>query len=428
MEKDRFDIVLFGATGFTGKYCIPYIVKLSKVKSFSWAIAGRSEEKLMEVLKKIGAEMGSDLSSISTIVADIGNDVSLFNMARRAKVLINCCGPFRTLGRPVVNACLRAGTHQVDVNGDPEYMETIELEENENAKRKGVYILSACGLDSIPSDMGIAFLQENFGGTVNSAVTYMETWEEGTKTPGSAVNYTTWVSAITAFANKERLVELRRRLYPKEMPMLRPRLKRKILPHKSDLVNGWVLPFPGSDHSVVERSQRYFYEKEFKRPVQVDTLCVAESFFYVILLAILGIMFTIFSAFEWGRKFMIDHPELFSNGVFSKNEPSREKIEKTWFAVTVQGKGWKHTPSNKDLVLATPCNQSMVVRVKGRNPCYGATAACLVCAAVTVLTQSGKMPGRGGVYPPAAAFAKTSLIELLNENDVTFEIISNKQI
>lgn len=85
-------------------------------------------------------------------------------MTGRARVIINCCGPYRFYGEPVIKACLETGTHQVDVTGEPEYMETIQLKYNKEAQEKGVYIVSACGFDSIPTDLGIVFLQKKFSG------------------------------------------------------------------------------------------------------------------------------------------------------------------------------------------------------------------------------------------------------------------------
>lgn len=95
-------------------------------------------------------------------------------MAKQAKLVINCCGPYRLYGEVMVKACIEAGTHQVDVSGEPEYMEKMQLEYHDDAVKKGIYAISACGFDSIPSDLGIVFLQQNFSGTLNSVETYLK--------------------------------------------------------------------------------------------------------------------------------------------------------------------------------------------------------------------------------------------------------------
>lgn len=92
----------------------------------------------------------------------------------------------------------------------------------------GVYIVSACGLDSIPADLGVVFLQQEFEGTLNSVVSYLEFWEEDNKgSPGPLVNYGTWQSIVHGISHWGDLIELRKKLYPKKLPTFEPKLKHK---------------------------------------------------------------------------------------------------------------------------------------------------------------------------------------------------------
>lgn len=129
---ERLDILVMGATGFTGMHCIPYLHKLAKseIHNFSWGVAGRSEEKLKEVLKNMGSKVGADLSTIPIILCNIEDDDSLFQMAQRTKLVINCVGPYILYGEKVVDACLKAGTHHIDVSGEPNYIENISPVDN----------------------------------------------------------------------------------------------------------------------------------------------------------------------------------------------------------------------------------------------------------------------------------------------------------
>lgn len=163
---DRLDIIIFGASGFTGKHTIPYVYKFSQSdgRSLTWGVAGRSEEKLKETLQEVSKKIEADLSKIPIITADIDDEESLRKMAGRAKIIINCCGPYRFYGEPVVKACVEAGTNHVDVSGEPEFVESMQLKYHESAKEKGVYIISTCGFDSIPADLGVVYLQKNFEG------------------------------------------------------------------------------------------------------------------------------------------------------------------------------------------------------------------------------------------------------------------------
>lgn len=104
---------------------------------------------------------------IPTIIANVRDEKSLVAMTSRAKLILNCCGPYRFLGEQVVKACIETGTHHIDVSGEPQYMERMQLEYNKPAKDKGIYIVSACGYDSIPTDMGVVFAQKKFEGNKN---------------------------------------------------------------------------------------------------------------------------------------------------------------------------------------------------------------------------------------------------------------------
>jgi len=425
---DRLDIVLFGASGFTGKYCIGEVHQLAKAngRSLTWGIAGRSEAKLKEALAEYQKKTDEHLSSVPLIIADVKDYDSLKAMTGRAKVIINCCGPYRFFGEPVIKACIETGTHQVDVTGEPQYMESIQLNYHKAAQEKGVYIVSACGFDSIPADLGVLFLQKNFQGTLNSVESYLQLAEEPPSTPGAAVNFATWESAVQGVAHADELRELRRKLYPTRLPSFKPHLKPRPSVHKSDLVNAWSLPFLGSDRSVILRSQRYLYEQKKIRPVQAQAYVGFSSFFTIVLMVLFGGMFTFLVKFEFGRKLLLKHPRLFSGGMFSHEGPSEEKIKKTKFSMTFRGEGWSEKLSGANDEYTTPPNKTIVGRVSGINPGYGVTCYAVTLAAIVILTETGKLPDRGGVYPPGAAFADTSLTEQLQQSGLNFEIISNE--
>lgn len=224
-NQDRLDVVIFGATGFTGKYTVLKAIKL--LANMRWAVAGRNEAKLAAMLKEIGTKAETDLRAIPIIVADIEDDASLQKMCERAKVVVNCCGPYRWYGEAVVKSCINAGTHHVDVSGEPQYMERMQLEYNDLARAKGVYVVSACGFDSIPADMGTVFFEKHFDGTVNSIETYMASWIKGGSTGGALVHYGTWESAVYGLAHANELRGLRSKLFKERLPALEPKQKNR---------------------------------------------------------------------------------------------------------------------------------------------------------------------------------------------------------
>ncbi|XP_055325410.1 saccharopine dehydrogenase-like oxidoreductase [Sitodiplosis mosellana] len=423
MANNRLDVVIFGASGFTGKYTVYEGVKL--LENLSWGVAGRDEEKLKRTLKEVGDKVEKDLSAIPIIIADVKDENSLQKMAERAKIIVNCCGPYRFYGEPVVKACINAGTHHVDVSGEPQFMERMQLEYNDLAREKGVYIVSACGFDSIPADMGMMFLEKHFDGEVHSVETYLKSWAVG-PTSGAGIHYGTWESAVYGLAHAKELSAIRKKLFKEPLPYSKPKQIKRPAVHKSDLVNAWCLPFLGSDRSVVLRSQRFLYEHEQKRPIQMQAYVQFKSLLTVLMVSFMGIIFGILAKYSFGRKLLLKYPKLFSLGFISHEGPSEESMKNTKFSVTFYGQGWP-----KEEALSEPTDQhttlpskKIVTRVTGTNPGYGSTCIALLLAATTILNEKEKLPLTGGVLPPGACFAKTNYISNLSKNGLDFEVIS----
>ncbi|KAJ8976727.1 hypothetical protein NQ317_004278 [Molorchus minor] len=429
-RADRLDLLLLGATGFTGTHCISYLLKFCHKYNLTWGVAGRSAEKLKDVLKASGKDIGTDLENITIIVVDINSQDDLLTMARQTKIVLNCTGPFRFLGEPVVKACIASGTHYVDIDAEHQFMEKVQLELDEAAKEKGVYVISGCGFDSIPTDMGIVYVQQEFEGTLNSVVTYLEVCKEDGFKLEPTINYRTLESIVYAMANWHELKDIRRKLFATKTPIFEPKMKWRSWPHKADIVNGWAVPLPLVDRSVAHRTQRHFYNIEEKRPIQTDVYFAVDSFFLFLLIYIALLALRYCVQFKFFRNLLLEHPKILTASFITKDAPSEEKIANTSFQVTFHGKGWKANLPNKDDQYTIPCDSAIVGRVKG-NSGYGVTCLALVMSAITVITEGDKIPGRkqrAGVLTPGAAFAKTSLIRNLNENGLTFEIISRKNL
>lgn len=174
-SKRKFDLIIFGATSFTGKWLVQEVLKtLENGDSFTWAIAGRSQSKLDALLEEVSKETGKDLGHVTTITADVLNPPSLTQMVKQGRVVLNLVGPYTQWGEPVVKACSEEGTHHLDLSGEPQFMGRMELKYNSTAEDSGAYIIGACGFDSIPADYGSSYLAQNFGGEVNSIESFME--------------------------------------------------------------------------------------------------------------------------------------------------------------------------------------------------------------------------------------------------------------
>jgi len=148
MSSREFDIVLFGATGFTGQLVAQYLASKHPAR---WAVAGRNEDKL----KALGL-------GVPAIIVDALDPKACAEVARRARVICTTVGPYTTYGGPLVAACAEAGTHYCDLTGEPNFMRATIDAHHERAKQTGARIVHTCGFDSIPSDLGTYAAQQEF--------------------------------------------------------------------------------------------------------------------------------------------------------------------------------------------------------------------------------------------------------------------------
>lgn len=155
MSALEFDVIVYGATGFTGRLVAEHMLATYGVGGeVRWAIAGRDPEKLKAIRNELGTY------ELPTIEASANNMPSLEALAHRARCVITTVGPYQRYGEGLVAACARAGTDYVDLCGEPNWMATMIDRYEKEAKQSGARIVFSCGFDSIPFDCGVWFLQQ----------------------------------------------------------------------------------------------------------------------------------------------------------------------------------------------------------------------------------------------------------------------------
>ncbi|WP_100640647.1 saccharopine dehydrogenase family protein [Marinobacter salexigens] len=155
--ESTYDLVVFGATSFVGQILTQYLFDSYGVTGeVKWAIAGRSESKLSTL--KSGLGTGAD--GLPVILADSTNDASLKTMCEQTRVVISTVGPYALYGEPLVKACVETGTDYCDLTGEVQWIRRMVDRYEDQAKASGARIVHCCGFDSIPSDMGVWFLQQ----------------------------------------------------------------------------------------------------------------------------------------------------------------------------------------------------------------------------------------------------------------------------
>lgn len=143
----KLDIIVVGATGYTGQIVCKYLNGLPEATQPKWGIAGRSEAKLAAFKQELPGK-------IRSFVVDISKPNTLDAMCQQTTCVIACAGPFTKVGMPVIEACVRNGTHYVDTTGEFNFIRLVINQFHERARMKGVALVCACGFDSVPSDVG----------------------------------------------------------------------------------------------------------------------------------------------------------------------------------------------------------------------------------------------------------------------------------
>ena len=156
MSEREFDVIVFGASGYTGKLVAEYMGKeYGNDESISWAIAGRNKDKLSSVKKDLNLD-----ERVSIIEVDSTNKDSLDSMTNSAKCVLTTVGPYQLYGSSLVESCSENGTDYVDLTGEPGWMYEMINAHQDTAKKSGARIVFSCGFDSIPFDLGVYFVQQ----------------------------------------------------------------------------------------------------------------------------------------------------------------------------------------------------------------------------------------------------------------------------
>ena len=156
MSEKEFDLVVFGASGYTGKLVAEYIQnEYGGDQSLKWALAGRNKDKLAGIKEDLNLE-----SDLTILEVDSNDQESLDAMTSAAKCILTTVGPYQLYGSNLVESCAKNGTDYVDLTGEPGWMYEMINEHKETAKKSGARIVFSCGFDSIPFDLGVYFVQQ----------------------------------------------------------------------------------------------------------------------------------------------------------------------------------------------------------------------------------------------------------------------------
>ena len=387
-EQRSHDIVLFGATGFTGALTAEYLAR-NAPEDCRWALAGRSRAKL-ESLRARLAEIEPSLADLPLLHADVTEPESLAAVAESARVVITTVGPYIEYGEPLVAACAEAGTDYVDLTGEPEFVDRMYVAHHERAKQTGARIVHACGLDSIPHDLGAWFTVQQLPEGVPLRV-------RGMFRAGGRLSGGTFASAMTAFSRGPQLkqaVAARRKVEPR--PVGRKVRVTARPPHRDADSGMWLVPLPTIDPLVVKRSaaalDRYGPDFEYAHYAAVKRLPVVVG-------GIAGVGALVAAAqVPPLRRFLLSR-------VPQGEGPSQEVRAKSWFTMRFAGEGG---------------GRHVVTEVSGGDPGYGETAKMLAESALCLAFDDN--PSVAGNVTTAVAMAE-NLVDRLVKAGIRFDVV-----
>ncbi len=390
MAEREHDIVLFGATGFTGGLTAEYLAAHAG-RDTRLALAGRSRPKLEAVRDRLVSGAGERHADLPLLEADVGDAASIRAIAESARVIITTVGPYLRYGEPLVAACAAAGTHYLDLTGEPEFVDRMYLEHHAAAERSGARLVHSCGFDSIPYDLGVLFAVERLPDGVPLAVT-------GYVRAGGTFSGGTYASALEAMGrlrHSMRTARLRRQREGR--PAGRRVHGESGAPHRAPQAGGWAVPFPTIDPQTVLRSaaalDRYGPDFSYSHYLVVRRLPVLAG-----LGAGAGAMIAL-AQLPPARRALSRLAPAPGEG------PSEEQRANGWFKVRLEGEGG---------------GRRVVAQVSGGDPGYGETAKMLGEAGLCLAHDD--LPRTAGQVTPAVAMGD-ALIGRLQAAGIRFEVL-----
>jgi short subunit dehydrogenase-like uncharacterized protein len=385
----RYDVVVFGATGFAGRLTSQYLAQTAPPEC-RWAIAGRSERKLAAVRDELVAGDAS-LADLPMITADVADAGSLRSLAESTRVLISTVGPYVLYGDAVVAACAAAGTDYLDLTGEPEFVERCYARHHQTAVASGARLVHAAGFDSIPHDLGAYFtvLQLPEGVPLELA---------GYVRGSMRISGGTFATMLTGASRvRENMAATREGKAARPAPDPNRRIRaRGGRPGRDPIDGGWALPFPSLDPIIVGHSaralERYGPDFAYAHHVSVPHLHQAAG----LVGAVSGI--AVAAQIPPARRALQRRLE-------PGDGPSDERRARSWFTVTFVGTGG---------------GQRVVTRVSGGDPGYTETAKMLGESALCLAYD--KLPATAGQVTTAQAMGD-ALIERLSKAGIGFDVI-----
>ena len=399
MERE-YDIIVWGASGFTGRLVVDYMASQPAASNLKWAVAGRNVDKVRAVLGD---------RDIPVVQADSHDDASIHALAQKARVILTTVGPYARYGSSLVAACAEHGTHYCDLTGEVHWMRDMITAHQETAKTSGARIVHTCGFDSIPSDLGVYFLQKHMLATHGVPATQIK-YRPMAFSGGFSGGTIDSMMAMMESAKEDK--DIFKRLA--DPYVLNDTLRGLDGPDRMSAYfdedfDAWVGPFvmASVNTRVVRRSAELLngmYGSEFQYNEATPTGKGAKGFLGATGVGIGSGAFAGMASFGPTRSLLQRFLPKPGEG------PTEEAINNGYYDIELFG---QHP---------TDSSKNARVRVKGdKDPGYGSTSK-MIAESAFALAQDD-LPVAGGFWTPASAMGDALLQRLPQSAGVTFEVI-----
>ncbi len=400
-----FDLVVYGAASFVGRLLTRYLMQRhGAAGELKWALAGRNQAKLDAVAAEFGAQ------ALPTIIADANDAAALSAMAAQARVVVSTVGPYALYGSELVAACVAQGTDYCDLTGEPQWMQRMIDAHQDEAEKSGARIVHNCGFDSIPSDLGVWFTQEQAQADFAEPCVQIKMRVKAMRGGASGGTVASMLNVMAELKSDPGLRKVLQNPYAVAPQGLRQGVRQPNVtsPEFDQDAQAWVAPFvmAGINTRVVHRShallgrpwgEDFLYDEAMQMGGGVRGALRAGG-----LAAGLG-GFMVLAALGPSRNLLAKH-------VLPKpgEGPSPAEQENGFFDLRFYGR--------------TAGGKQIVTKVTGdRDPGYGSTAKMLGEAALCLAQDHDATAQEGGFWTPSTALDGALLQRLTQQAGLRFE-------
>lgn len=389
MSEREFDVVVFGASGYTGKLVAEYIQsEYGENGSVKWAIAGRNREKLEGIREELG--LSADLSILEV---DSNDQDSLNAMTSFTKCVLTTVGPYQLYGSNLVESCAKNGTDYVDLTGEPGWMYEMINAHKETAEASGARIVFSCGFDSIPFDLGVYFVQQAAKDKFGKPAQHVRGRVKAMNGEFSGGTIASLGATMATLKKKPELI--------------------KVLANPFSLTEGFEGPAQLDDSKVLLDEKLNMWVAPFvMAPINTKNIHRSNALL----------------DHQYGEDFCYDEMMIAGEGEEGKQIADAMTSANPMGGDNVPQPGEGPSKESREqgnydvLFFADLGEESIEARVTGdMDPGYGSTSKMITESAICLIQDCSDLPG--GIYTPAPAMGDKLIHRLVKKAGLTFDIL-----